>query len=280
MGAGFLQGRLKEYSEQEQSLTQEVEKAQAEQDTAVRQQQEQQRRRVAAQAEEAQIQAQLYAVQANLAQLQDDAQHVPALSDVSYSEDEEEDPEISSSDESDSDTGSPQPAGHQVEHSVGGAANPNGSLAGVNGVASLADSLQRLQPTNGAPPKLPHNLMYMLHREQQIKVVDQVDFAMQENVTNDMLILVSHVQTVCQAPELQHVDTIQTRASTPASQCLCAVVLLLTCSRVPMPSCLLPVTYMRSLPCDTPCLLIVALSILALMSAYHFASTVLVFPMT
>lgn len=194
MGAGVLQGRLKEYSEQEQSLTQEVEKAQAEQDTAVKQQQEQQRRRVAAQAEEAQMTAQLYAVQANLAQLQDDAQHVPALSDVSYSEDEEEDPEISSSDESDSDTGSPQPARHQVEHNVGGAANPNGSLAGANGVASLADSLQRLQPINGAPPELPHNLMYMLHREQQIKVVDQVEFAVQESVTNtDVLIPPLHL---------------------------------------------------------------------------------------
>ncbi len=171
------QESIREYSEQEQTLTQEVELAQAEQEAALRQQQEQQQQRAKALEEEAQITAQLAAVQADIAQLQEAAQQTMVLSDVSRSE--EEDPEISSSDESDSESqpesASPQAVQQQNGQRAAQAANPRGHLPGsANRVASMTDTLQRLQASNGAPAVLSDNLMYLLHHEQQVDTIIQV----------------------------------------------------------------------------------------------------------
>ncbi len=171
------QESIRGYSEQEQTLTQEVELAQAEQEAALRQQQEQQQQRAKALGEEAQITAQLAAVQADIAQLQEAAQHTLVLSDVSRSE--EEDPEISSSDESDSESqpesAGPQAVPQQNGQRVAQAAYPTGHLPGsANRVMSMTDTLQRLQATNGAPAVLSDNLMYLLHHEQQIDTIIQV----------------------------------------------------------------------------------------------------------
>ena len=171
------QESIREYSEQEQTLTQEVELAQAEQEAALRQQQEQLQQRAKALEEEGQITAQLAAVQADIAQLQEAAQQTMVLSDVSRSE--EEDPEISSSDESDSEsqpeTASPQAVQQQNGQRAAQAANPRGHLPGsATRVASMEDTLQRLQASNGAPAVLSDNLMYLLHHEQQIDTIIQV----------------------------------------------------------------------------------------------------------
>lgn len=164
------QESIREYSEQEQTLTQEVE-----QEAALRQQQEQLQQRAKALEEEGQITAQLAAVQADIAQLQEAAQQTLVLSDVSRSE--EEDPEISSSDESDSESQpeSASPVRQQNGQRVAQAANPRGHLPGsATRVASMEDTLQRLQASNGAPAVLSDNLMYLLHHEQQIDTIIQV----------------------------------------------------------------------------------------------------------
>ncbi len=178
------QESIKEYSQQEQKLTQQVEKAQAQRETELRQQQEQQReqqqQRAQAQEEESQIAAQLAQVQADIARLQTESEQVPVLSDVSYNE--EEDPEISSSDEpdseSESDAVSPRAAGQPNRHNPGGlarAADFSASLPASKGrLLSLRDTLQRLQPDNGAPALLPDNLMYLLHHEQHVNTILQV----------------------------------------------------------------------------------------------------------
>ncbi len=169
------QESIREYSEQEQTLTQEVELAQAEQEAALRQQQEQLQQRAKALEEEGQITAQLAAVQADIAQLQEAAQQTLVLSDVSCSE--EEDPEISSSDESDSESQpeSASPVRQQNGQRVAQSANPRGHLPGsATRVASMEDTLQRLQASNGAPAVLSDNLMYLLHHEQQIDTIIQV----------------------------------------------------------------------------------------------------------
>ena len=169
------QESIREYSEQEQTLTQEVELAQAEQEAALRQQQEQLQQRAKALEEEGQITAQLAAVQADIAQLQEAAQQTLVLSDVSRSE--EEDPEISSSDESDSESQpeSASPVRQQNGQRLAQAAYPSGHLPGSDTrVVSMTDTLQRLQATNGAPAVLSDNLMYLLHHEQQIDTIIQV----------------------------------------------------------------------------------------------------------
>ena len=171
------QESIREYSEQEQTLTQEVELARAEQEAALRQQQEQQQQRAQALEEEAQITAQLAAVQANIAQLQEAAQNTLLLSDVSHSD--EEDPEISSSDESDSDSqpesASPQAAEQQNGLRSAQAAYLSRHLPGYKTrVVSMTDTLQRLQASNGAPAVLSDNLMYLLHHEQQMDTIIQV----------------------------------------------------------------------------------------------------------
>ncbi|KAA6419283.1 MAG: hypothetical protein FRX49_10807, partial [Trebouxia sp. A1-2] len=163
---------ITEYSEQEQKLTQEVELARAEQEAGLRQHQEQQQQRAKALEEEAQITAQLAAVQADIAQLQEAAQHTLVLSDVSQSED----PEISSSDEQDLDSEpeSASPVRQQSGQRLAQAAHPRGHLQGSNTrVVSMTDTLQRLQATNGAPAVLRDNLMYLLHHEQQIDTIIQ-----------------------------------------------------------------------------------------------------------
>ncbi len=175
------QESIREYSEQEQTLTQEVKLARAEQEAALRQQQEQQQQRAKALEEEAEITAQLAAVQADIAQLQEAAQHTLVLSDVSQSE--EEDPEISSSDELDSESepesASPEAVTQQNEQRLVQAAYPSGHLPGSDSrVVSMTDTLQRLQATNGAPAVLSDNLMYLLHHEQQIDTIIQVGCTM------------------------------------------------------------------------------------------------------
>ena len=178
------QERIRKYSEQEQSLTQEVEEAQAQQEAALElQQQEQERLRARDQEEDSQIAAQLAEVQDKLAQLQAEAEQIHALSDVSQSG--EEDPEISSFDEDDSESGSdavsPHAAGQQNAGGPARVAGPSGDPEGSTGrLASLTNMLQRIQPVNGKPPIMGDNLLYLLNYEQHVNTIIQVCFTTQQ----------------------------------------------------------------------------------------------------
>ena len=177
-----LQESIQGLSEQEQTLSQDISQAEAKHAAAVRLQQEQQEQlQKAGKEEEARITAELAEVQAKVAQLQADARQLPALSDLSMSE--EEDPEISSSDEQDSDS-------HPAAETLRGRRLQNGandSLARVldpmadhtsrlNGNASrLVGLLHKLQPADGSPP-IRGNLMFLLQHEHQNHIMTQVCF--------------------------------------------------------------------------------------------------------
>lgn len=198
------QERIRKYSEQEQSLTQEVEEAQAQQEAALElQQQEQERLRARDQEEDSQIAAQLAEVQNRLAQLQAEAEQIHALSDVSQSG--EEDPEISSFDEDDSesgsDAGSPHAAGQQNAGGPARVAGPSGDPEGSTGrLASLTNMLQRIQPVNGKPPVMGDNLLYLLNYEQHVNTIIQVCFTTQQSLSCSFSI--THVRQCCQPQSL------------------------------------------------------------------------------
>ena len=172
----FLQESIADLSEQEQLLKQEVQEAQAQQDAEDRRQQQLQEQRAKAVEEEEKISSKLDQTEASIAQLRSQMQHVPVLSEVSQSE--EEDLAISSSDGSDSGSGSDHAAaalqnGYHDPPSRANPtdpqprSNPNGMAAGANGrVLSLTQMLQELRPDNRLRPRQLGSLVSLLGHDQ------------------------------------------------------------------------------------------------------------------
>lgn len=152
--SGSVQETISNLSEQEHVLKQEVAEAQTQQESEDRRQQQLQEQRAKALEEEDRIAAELASSEASIAQLRNQMQQVPVLSDVSHSE--EEDPDISSSDGSESQPDSDNAAaalqnGH-ADHLPG--ATPNGTVAGAGAGGkqlSLTRMLQELRSDNKQP---------------------------------------------------------------------------------------------------------------------------------
>ena len=173
-----LQDSITNLSEQEGILKQEVEQAQARQEAEDRRQQQQlQEQRAKAVEEEENIVSKLDQTDASIAQLRDEMQQVPVLSEVSQSE--EEDLVISSSDDSGSESDSDHAAAalQNGYHDPPPGAYPNGprSSSKPNGMVaaeadgrqlSLTQMLKQLRPDNRPRPRQLGSLVCLLGHDQ------------------------------------------------------------------------------------------------------------------
>ena len=168
----YLQASIDDLSEQEQTLQRKVEEAQAQQEAEHCQQQQLQGQRAKAIKEEARSASELARIQDEIAQLQTQMQQVPVLAEVSQSE--EEDPDISSSDDSDlafvSDHNVLPSAllqnGLEESHGPAVRALPNSGLQGADGrQVCLVHMMRQIEPHREQHPRL-EPLVTLLQKDQ------------------------------------------------------------------------------------------------------------------